>query len=81
MRWGSIGLAVFLGVMFLGAIGVGLAALIRLVLFVGSIFGCEWGVSLAIRSAQWELPPQIRDQFNNLLSNAGKSLNSSGSKK
>ena len=74
MRWGSIGLEVFLGVMFLGAIGVGLAALIRLVLFVGSIFGCEWGVSLAIRSAQWELPPQIREQFNNLLSHAGKSL-------
>ena len=61
--------------LFLGSVGVGVKALMKLLTFIGSIFGTEWGVSLALRAAQFELPPQIREQLNNLIANSGKALN------
>lgn len=73
-RWVAIFIETVLGVIFLGSLGSGFAALIRLGLFVASIFGCEWGVTLALRAAEWELPPQIRKQLDDLIANAGKAL-------
>ncbi len=75
MRYLAIGVEVFVGVVFLGAIGTGLRAVLALALFVASIFGAEWGVSMALRAANWELPPAIRKQFDELISHAGKALN------
>ena len=74
-RWVTIAGEAFVGVMFLGSVGVGVRALFKLLTFIGSIFGTEWGVSLALRAAQFELPPQIREQLNNLIANSGKALN------
>lgn len=74
-RWVVIAFEAFMGVMFLGRVGVGAKALMKLLGFVASIFGVEWGVSLALRAAQFELPPQIREQFNTLIANSGKALN------
>lgn len=73
-RWVAIFIETVLGVIFLGSLGSGFGALIRLGLFVASIFGCEWGVTLALRAAEWELPPQIRKQLDDLIANAGKAL-------
>ncbi|MBD2156257.1 hypothetical protein [Leptolyngbya sp. FACHB-16] len=73
-RWVAIFIETVLGVIFLGSLGTGFAALIKLGLFVASIFGCEWGVTLALRAAEWELPPQIRQQLDELIANAGKAL-------
>ena len=74
-RWLVIAGEAFVGVLFLGSVGVGVRALFKLLTFIGSIFGTEWGVSLALRAAQFELPPQIREQLNNLIANSGKALN------
>ena len=74
-RWVTIAGEAFVGVLFLGSVGVGVKALMKLLTFIGSIFGTEWGVSLALRAAQFELPPQIREQLNNLIANSGKALN------
>lgn len=75
MRWLAIGAESFLAIIFLGNIGTGIRAVFRLLLFVASIFGVEWGVSLALRAASWELPPAIRDQLDELMNNAGRALN------
>ncbi|MBD2093530.1 hypothetical protein H6F67_27220 [Microcoleus sp. FACHB-1515] len=75
MRWMAIGAESFLAIIFLGNIGTGIRAVFRLLLFVASIFGVEWGVSLALRAASWELPPAIREQLDELLNNAGRALN------
>jgi len=74
-RWFVIAGEAFVGVLFLGSVGVGVRALFKLLTFIASIFGTEWGVSLALRAAQFELPPQIREQLNNLIANSGKALN------
>ena len=74
-RWLVIAGEAFVGVLFLGSVGVGVRALFKLLTFIGSIFGTEWGVSLALRAAQFELPPQIRKQLNHLIANSGKALN------
>lgn len=74
-RWVTIAFETFMGVMFLGRVGAGAGALMKLLGFVASIFGVEWGVSLALRAAQFELPPQIREQLNFLIANSGKALN------
>jgi len=74
-RWVTIAGEAFVGVMFLGSVGVGMKALFKLLTFIGSIFGTEWGVSLSLRAAQFELPPQIREQLNNLIAHSGKALN------
>jgi len=74
-RWVTIAGEAFVGVMFLGSVGVGVRALFKLLTFIGSIFGTEWGVSLSLRAAQFELPPQIREQLNALIANSGKALN------
>jgi len=75
MRYLAMAVEVFVGVIFMGAIGTGLRAVLGLALFVASIFGTEWGVSMALRAANWELPPAIRKQFEELISHAGKALN------
>lgn len=75
MRWVAIGIESFLGVLFIGGIGVGVRSLLRLISFVTSIFGCEWGVSLALRAAESELPPEIKKQFDDLIANSNKPLN------
>lgn len=74
-RWVVIAGESFVGILFLGSVGVGVRALFKLLTFIGSIFGTEWGVSLSLRAAQFELPPQIREQLNNLIANSGKALN------
>ena len=74
-RWVVIAGEAFVGVLFLGSVGVGVRALMKLLTFIGSIFGTEWGVSLSLKAAQFELPPQIRDQLNALIANSGKALN------
>jgi len=74
-RWIAIFLEAIVGFIFMGSLGSGFGALISLGLFIASIFGCEWGVSLALRAAEWELPPAIRQQLDELLANAGKALN------
>ena len=74
-RWLVIAGEALVGVLFLGSVGVGVRALFKLLTFIGSIFGTEWGVSLALRAAQFELPPQIREQLNHLIANSGKALN------
>lgn len=73
-RWIAVFIETTLGVIFLGSIGTGIGALIRLMLFIASIFGCEWGVTLALRAAEWELPPKIRKQLDDLIANAGNPL-------
>jgi hypothetical protein len=74
-RWVVIAGESLVGVLFLGSVGVGARALFKLMTFVASIFGTEWGVSLSLRAAQFELPPQIREQLNALIANSGKKLN------
>ena len=74
MRWMAIGAEAFLAVIFMGNIGTGIRAVFKLLLFAASIFGVEWGVSLALRAASWELPPAIREQLDELLNNAGRAL-------
>lgn len=75
MRWIAIGAESFLGVLFLGGVGVGGRALLKLITFVISSNGLEWGVILALRAAEWELPPAIRRQLDELINNAGQALN------
>jgi len=74
-RWIVIAGEAFVGVLFLGSVGVGIRAIFKLLTFIGSIFGTEWGVSLSLKAAQFELPPQIREQLNSLIANSGKALN------
>lgn len=69
MRWAAIGLEVFLGITYLGRIGVGMRALFQFLVFLASIFGAEWGAKLALRAADWELPPEVRQQFNEWWNN------------
>jgi len=75
MRWVAISAESFLGVLFIGNIGVGIRSLMKLITFGASIFGCEWGVSLALRAAESELPPEIKKQFEELITNSGNRLN------
>ena len=51
----------FIAVIFLGNIGTGFRAMLRLLLFVASLLGCEWGVKLALRSAERELPAEAKE--------------------
>lgn len=74
MRWLAIGAETFLAVIFMGNVGTGIRAVFKLLLFGVSIFGVEWGVSLALRAASWELPPAIREQMDELINNAGRAL-------
>lgn len=73
-RWVAIAIESFLGFMFLGSIGAGMRGLFKLIFFLLSIFGTEWGFTMAIRAAQFELPPAIREQFAQLWGNHGQKL-------
>lgn len=75
MKWIAIGLESCIAFVFLGSIGAGMRALIGVVAFLISIFGCEWGASIALRAAEWELPPAIRNQLDELIANWNKPLN------
>ena len=73
-RWIAIGIESAVGFIFMGRIGSGIGALIRLCVFLGSIFGTEFGVTLALRAKDWELPAQIRKQLDDVIANAGNLL-------
>ena len=73
-RWVMIAFEICVGVIFLGAIGVGLPALLALVMFAVSIFGCEKFILLAVRAHYEELPPQLAQQLDETLNNWGKFL-------
>jgi hypothetical protein len=75
MRWVAIAAESLLGVLFIGNVGVGGRALIKLLQFIGSVFGVEWGVALAVKAGQFELPPEVRDQLNALIAGQNKKLN------
>lgn len=73
-RWIVIAVEIFLGLVFMGAVGTGLKALGQLVLFVASIFGTEHGLVMAIRAYDMALPPAIRQQMDKLLNNSDQPL-------
>ena len=62
----------FIAVIFLGNIGTGIRAMLRLLLFVGSLLGCEWGVRLALRSAERELSVEARQAADAELRNSAR---------
>lgn len=74
MRWAAIGFEIFVGLAFIGAVGAGFSAALALILFAASIFGCEVGLTMALRSANWELPPGIRKQYDELIESAQRQL-------
>lgn len=74
MRWLAYGMEVLMGIIFLGRVGAGFGAIVRLALFIFSIIGVEWGISLALRASQDELPPSIRAQFDELIEKSNQQL-------
>jgi hypothetical protein len=68
MRWMAIGIEVLLGILFLGSVGVGMNALLKLVWFVASIFGTEHGLVMSITAGEMELPSVVQKQLNAELS-------------
>lgn len=73
-RWVMIAFEICVGIIFLGNVGVGLGAVMSLLMFVVSIFGCEKFVLTAIRAYYEELPPHLAQQLDETINNWGKQL-------
>jgi hypothetical protein len=74
MRWVAYGVETLMGVIFLGSVGTGFVGIVQLLMFVVSIVGVEWGVSLALRASQDELPPNVQQQFDSLIEKSNQQL-------
>jgi hypothetical protein len=74
LRYGAIAVEVFLGVLYGSALGSGIRAVFGLLIFIGSVVGCPWGISLAIRSAELEPSPERAKQKAELIAGAESNI-------
>ncbi len=74
MRYIAYGVETLMGIIFLGRLGTGFEAAVRLFVFIFSIIGVEWGVSLALRASEDELPPVVKQQLDQLIQGSDRPL-------